>query len=175
MTPDQLSPVARSCWCYALVNSCLPHIRLQSEESGDDLAHWYKLLSKLQAFLTGELQSESNLQRFYEAFCDWRDTQTAGDSLNQRITALCLAATDAAVVLLSDNDCDDARLLPESMRDLYAELADLGGPAAELESYWNELSEEWTEALSAVRQRPVSKSAMRQICDVGVSPFGLED
>ena len=175
MTLNELSPVAQSCWCYALVNSCLPHIRLQSEESGDDFAHWYKLLSKLNAFLTGELQSESNLQRFYEAFAQWRETLESDDSLNQQITELCLAATDTAVTLFIDSECDEAHLLPASMKELYEELDALGGPAVELESYWNELMNEWLDFLTDVKQRPVSRSLMKNLCDVGVSPFGLED
>lgn len=175
MNLNELSPVAQSCWCYALVNSCLPHIRLQSEESGDNYAHWYKLLNKLNAFLTGELKSESNLQRFYEAFAEWRDSFASEDSLNQQITELCLAATDTAVTLLIDAECDEAHLIPSSMTELYEEIEALGGPANELQSYWNELMGEWLECLTTVKQRPVSRSVMKNLCDVSVSPFGLED
>ena len=175
MTVTDLSPVAQSCWCFALINSCQPHIRLQQDENQADFGPWNKVLSKLNAFLSGELKSESNLQRFYDAFCDWRDQQKSEDSFNQMITDVCMATTDAAITLLFDGECDDVRLLPGSMTELYEQLEALGGPAVELEAYWNELNTEWVSLLQGVKQRPVSRDILRQLCDVSVSPFGLED
>lgn len=169
-----LSPVARTAWCLALINSCAAHIDLQASEDELDFQPWAKLRSKLTAYLSGELKSAANLERFFQEFLLWRENYEPADSLNGRITALCLAATVAALDMLNDEECDDTDLIRQNMSDLYSELDELGGDASGLSAYWQELDNEWCNALAATKQRPLARSVMTAINTTDVSPFGLE-
>lgn len=171
--PITVSPAARSLWCYAFISSCQPHLDLQQIEMEQDFSAWNKLLSKLKAFLTGELKSESNLLRFYEAFCQWHEQSTAGDNINSEITELCAAATRSAVDALFDPECDDHLLIDQSVTDIHQQIKEMGGAGDELNQYWSELKSEWWELLQAVKQRPVSPSLLKTL-SAEVSPFGLE-
>ena len=171
---QSLSPVARSAWCLALINSCTPHIELQASEEQSDFQPWTKLRSKLSTFLSGELKSAANLERFFQEFLQWRENYEPADSLNGRITDLCLAATTAALDMLNDEECDDTGLIRQTMNDIYTELDELGGDAEGLQAYWQELDSEWCSALAGVKQRPLSRTVMQTIQATEVSPFGLE-
>lgn len=170
---SDLSPIARSTWCLAVVDACLPHLDLEETESGGDFKHWRKALSKLHAFLIGDLKSESNLERFYNAFSDWEANYETSDSLNGRITALVFSSTHTAFAALFDEDSDDSALIRGNINDLYAELDTLGGDAEGLQAYWQALDTEWCEALKTVRQRPISSATMKLLQDTDISPFGL--
>jgi|TARA_B100000676_G_scaffold305703_1_gene360440 hypothetical protein len=168
-----LSPIARSAWCLALIDSCIPHLTLEESETASNFDHWKKAISKLRAFISGELKSESNLERFYNAFSDWEATFENTDSLNGRISALVFSATHTAFAALFDEDSDDTSLIRGNINDLHQELEALGGDGEGLADYWKELDSEWTSALSNVKQRPISGAILRSLADVDTSPFGL--
>ena len=154
MSSDNLlSPIARSTWCLALADSCTPHLALEESETGASFEHWKKATSKLRAFICGDLKSESNLERFYNAFSDWEATFENTDSLNGRIAALVFSATHTAFAALFDEDSDDTALIRGNINELHQELDALGGDGAGLASYWRDLDNEWTATLANVKQR----------------------
>jgi hypothetical protein len=171
--PSDLSHIARSCWCLALIQCCKPHIELQKAEDNHDFTPWDKLLTKLNSWVSGELKSAQNLERFYQEFLTWQENYEAADSLNGRITDLCIAATSAAMDMLNDPDCDDLPLIRDTIGDLYSELDQLGGDAEGLSSYAADVFSEWESTLREVSQRPVSRTTLRQISETEVSLFGL--
>jgi len=167
------TPVARSAWCFAVSINCQPHVALQSEELGFDLAPLDKLNRKLAAFLSGELKSQSNLERFFAEFIDWQGKIPEADTLNGRITDLALAAMTAACDSLLDPECNDCELIQHTLSDLHSELDEVGGDASALRLYWQELSQEWQAALASVSQRPIARDIMKVLQDSDVSVFGL--
>lgn len=169
-----LSPIGRSAWCYAVSLCCRPHLDLQADEDQFDLATWNKLMSKLGNFLNGELKSQSNLERFFNEFTDWREGYESSDSLNGRITEFAFSAVIGAFDALNDDECDDSDLLRSTLNDLYDELDELGGESESLRQYWAELDQEWSDALSSIKQRPIARGTMKSITDTEVSMFGLE-
>ena len=174
MSSDNLlSPIARSTWCLALADSCAPHLALEESETGASFEHWKKATSKLRAFICGDLKSESNLERFYNAFSDWEATFENTDSLNGRIAALVFSATHTAFAALFDEDSDDTALIRGNINELHQELDALGGDGEGLASYWRDLDNEWTATLANVKQRPVSATVLRTLADTEISPFGL--
>ncbi|MDF1764462.1 MAG: hypothetical protein P1U57_13715 [Oleibacter sp.] len=168
-----LSPIARASWCFAVARSCMPHVHLQAAQQQWDLTALLKCLSKLEAFLSGELQSQDNLMRFYGDFVQWRDSLTAEDQFNARVCELSFSALCASLDTLSDDECDDIDMIKAVVNQLYEELTEIGGPTPELRSYWEELNEEWLESLEDVSQRPLPKASLRVLTNVDVSPFGL--
>jgi len=168
-----LSSVARSTWCLALIDCCSPHVLLESDERKQEFGHWQKAVSKLRAFLAGELKSDANLERFYQAFSDWEATYETSDSLNGRITALVFSATHTAVAALFDEDSDDTQLIRGNIDELHQELGELGGDMQGLSQYWQELDAEWSQKLRDIQQRPVAAATLKEVLSTDVSIFGL--
>jgi hypothetical protein len=169
-----LSPIGRSAWCYAVSVCCRPHLELQADEDGFDLAPLNKLVSKLGNYLNGELKSHSNLERFFNEFIESRDQYELSDSLNGRISELAFSAITGAFDALNDDECDDTDLISASLNDLFDELDELGGESAPLRAYWQELDQEWKAALASTKQRPIARDIMKSITETDVSMFGLE-
>ena len=173
MMPSTTHAISRSLWCYLLVESCMPHLQLQSEEIQTDFSPWYKLLTKLRAYLTGELKSDANLMRFHEDFYQWHETLAMGDSLNSDIIQICASATNSAIDSLFDPECNDIELITKAVESIYEEIDAMGGSAKELKAYWQELNSEFWQEVRNIKQRPISTELLTNL-KAEVSPFGLE-
>jgi len=170
---DTLTSTARSLWSYALIDNCRAHAELEELQQNQEFAEWKKLVNKLRAYLSGELKSSSNLERFYMEFCEWEETFTPSDTLNGRITDLVFSATHAAANALFDDECDDSDLIRKTINELHNELTDVGGDGEGLSEYFQNLDIEWTNLLRDLRQRPVAQPLIKEVCSTDVSVFGL--
>ena len=168
------SAVARSAICTAIASINEVHVIFWGEHNNIDITPFQKLVRKTLSFLSGELKSESNLQRFYVEFQDWRETLEEDDSLAWRITELCFASLSSAVDCLFDPECDDLSLIENTLFGLYEEMDELGADSEPLKEYWSALKNEWQEQLNGKTQRPLPQLFFRTLNESDASLFGLE-
>ena len=169
------TPARRSAFSLMIATLNTPHILLWCDGQQLDSTPFLKLRQKLQAYLRGELKSESNLLRFFDAFCDWKDDQPEEDSLNYRIVQLTQSALYSATEALFDPECDDAELLTGAVAELYDEMDALGGETSDLRHYWQSLSSELDSLLSDTASRPLPAAYFRWLSEADASLFGLAE
>ncbi len=174
-TPVVTTPARRSAFSLMIATLNTPHILLWCDGQQLNSTPFLKLRQKLQAYLRGELKSESNLLRFFDAFCEWKDSQPEEDSLNYRIAQLTMAALYSATETLFDPECDDMELLTGSVAELYDEMDALGGETTALRDYWQSLSSELDSLLSDNASRPLPAAYFRWLSEADVSLFGLAE
>lgn len=170
---NDLSPIARSTFCLNFIKINQPHIIFWAEEFNIETHPFIKLSAKLQAYLIGDLQSVSNLHRFYEEFCLWREALQDHDCLAYRIVNLCFSTVCAAIDSMEDPDNDDVTLVISGAEQIIEEMADLG---CDINEYRNQLIEFLDfnlTLLKDLKQRPVARNHIIELAADSSTLFGL--
>jgi hypothetical protein len=168
------TPAARSAFCLMVAAINLPHI-LMDKDNGIETEPFEKLLTKQSAWLRGELKSQANLERFYEAFEEWRQARSEEDTLAWRISGLCCAALYSSIESLLDPECDDIKLICNYVDDLYDEMASLGADVDDLRQYWQEIQSEFNTEFSRTQHLPLSKRYFQWLGEMDTSLFGVSN
>lgn len=169
-----MSQIQRAAFAAFIATANAAHITLWCEETGASPDPYRKLNSKILSFLRGELRSLDNLMRFFDAFQEWRAAQTDDGTLNYVITELCCSALYASAEAIADPECDDSALLEGAILAVYDDLAELGGDAAGLQAYYQDLKEEFLQVVPETSQRPLGRAWESWLKGIDVSLFGLE-
>ncbi|MAD46754.1 MAG: hypothetical protein CMI02_03705 [Oceanospirillaceae bacterium] len=167
------SPARRAAYSFLIARVNAPHIQLAEASGRDDMSALTKLMQKADAYLKGELKSEANLQRFHEAFCQWREQQPAATNLNDSIIELINSALYATVEMLFDGECDDTPLLTGAVNELYADMEAAGTDTQEMIRYFNSLSEACDTVVSDNASRPLPAAYFDLLQEADASLFGL--
>lgn len=151
-----------------------PHLDLVSEQHSIDVQPHEQLRNKMLAWLRGELKSEANFRRFFDAFAEWREQLDEQDSLAFQCFELAnLALYSACEILLDQHDGDDQTLLMGAIDDIHQQIELLGGDGAGLRQYWQAIQSEWQSLSEQIKQRPLPKSFFQWLNEHDVSLFGL--
>lgn len=153
-----------------------PHLHLVGEQQSIDPQPHEQLRHKMLAWLRGELKSEANFRRFFDAFADWREQLQSDHSLAYD----CLELTNAALysaceILLDQHDGDDQALLLGAIANIHQDIDDLGGDAEGLREYWNAIQQEWLALCLQIKQRPLPKAYFQWLAEHDVSLFGVAE
>jgi len=166
-------PFQRAAWSAAVAHINQSHLEFWCEHTSTDSAPFRKLSNKVQSWLRGELKSLANLERFQQAFAEWRQAVPEEDNLGYRISELCCAALYSAAEAILDPDCDDLPLITGNIDDLYREMSELSDQTQELQSYWQEVNEALLQILEGAEQPPLSRDFFELLKELDTSLFGL--
>ncbi|ASP39748.1 hypothetical protein CHH28_14175 [Bacterioplanes sanyensis] len=157
---------------FSIAWLCQPHLHMLAEHRQLDIQPYTKLLNKTQSWLQGELKSGTNLQRFFEAFADWREQLTFEDTLADSIADLSNAALFCATeACLAEANEEEWQLLCQFLQQLqHTEGLDGSG----LEQYWQELTQELLATLPEQVQRPLPKDFFLTLRQQPITPFGVD-
>ena len=122
-----LSPWRRSTFCCAMAQRNINHILLFCEIQEQDSSPCTKLFSKTWAFLSGDLQSINNLERFFNDFDDWQTLLLKDqDSFGAEVAQQACQSLYAASYALLDDSANDCELVQLSQQQLINNMADMG-------------------------------------------------
>lgn len=168
------TPIARSAFCTMIAHINAPHLTLAQSE-GMNAAPYFKLLQKQTAWLKGELKSQSNLERFYAEFAEWRQSEVLSDDagdLGDQVVDLACHSLYLALEQLLDTECDDTDILLHYVESLYDQLDEAGQDTRPMRAYWSDIQAEFA-PYQNLTSRPVPKQFFNWLSELNASLFGL--
>lgn len=133
---ENLHAWQKSAFCLAIAERNAVHVVMLCEMSELDPQPFTKLMNKSWAYLSGELKSEKNLQRFMEEFQVWQERFfTQIESFGEQAASLTRLALTSAGDSLFDESLDECQLVSQSVFELLEDFLQLQldhqGPQAE--------------------------------------------
>lgn len=151
------------------------HILFIESQSHIGIQPYVELKQKADAFLSGELNSLENLERFQQQAFQWRNELEEQDMLAFRIFDFCFNALSHGVDCLLDTDINEFPLLFRQLDELNLEMQELRGNIDSLKSYQNELFKELDEILSKTINPPITSHYFSLIKQTDTSLFGMQN
>lgn len=134
-TYSELAPWQRAAFCLSIAERNHIHVLMVCELNEPEAINsqpYSKLTNKMWTYLTGELKSEKNLQRFIEEFYTWQEQYFAQlDSFGEQAAAITRQALTSACDSLFDDSLDECELVSQSIYELLDDLLELQGAEAQ--------------------------------------------
>ena len=173
MTPSFEYPIQRAAICAAFAHINQGHIQLWCEHNEQDFSPFTKLNNKVLSYLRGELKSLPNLERFHEAFAQWREELAKDDALAYQIAELTCSCLYSAAESILDPECDDVELILQDVDAIYHSMESLTDSVPDLQAYKADILQGLTDILSEAKQAPLSKDYFGFLKECDTSLFGL--
>jgi len=159
---SQLSAWQRAAFCLSIAERNHVHVLMVCELNEPEAINsqpYTKLTNKMWAYLTGELKSEKNLQRFIEEFYQWQELNFAElESFGEQAAAITRQALTSACDSLFDDSLDECELVSQSIFELLDDLLELQGTGSQedinqLKQLETDFQQEVLNKLQTINQR----------------------
>lgn len=151
------------------------HIHFIESQSNIEIQAYVELKQKTDAFLSGQLKSLENLERFQQQAFQWRNELEEQDMLAFRIFDFCFNALSHGVDCLLDTDINEFPLLFRQLDEINLEMQELGMDIDALKNYQSELFKELDEILLKTINPPITQHYFSLIQQTDTSLFGMQN